>query len=102
MTNEELLATHENKCFDCGAATTPGELTPHPDGYIKSMMPGTCEHYMVTKRVWAKAGMQEDGGSLCIGCLEKRLGRRLKRNDFTFHIEGYFHFATPRLLDRLR
>jgi hypothetical protein len=39
------------------------------------------EHYMVHPKVWKKAGM--DRGFLCIGCLERRLGRRLTAKDFT-------------------
>lgn len=41
------------------------------------------EYYMVHDAVWAAAGQpQNDGGMLCIGCLEKRLGRQLTREDF--------------------
>src|SRR5262249_48726954 len=38
--------------------------------------------YMVEDAVWAASGLEPDGGQLCIGCLERRLGRRLKRDDF--------------------
>ena len=38
---------------------------------------------MVHNSVWAKAGMDRDGGYLCIGCLERRLGRMLRPRDFT-------------------
>ena len=41
-----------------------------------------CEVYMVRKGVWAKAGVKPLGGCLCIGCLERRIGRRLKPKDF--------------------
>jgi hypothetical protein len=37
---------------------------------------------MVRERVWEAAGMEPMGGCLCIGCLELRLGRRLKPKDF--------------------
>jgi hypothetical protein len=33
---------------------------------------------MVLDAVWAKARMRENGGYLCIGCLEKRFGRLLR------------------------
>ena len=36
---------------------------------------------MVLDTVWLKAGMSD--GYLCIGCLEKRLGRMLTARDFT-------------------
>jgi hypothetical protein len=38
------------------------------------------EYYMVRDDAWPLAG---DGGMLCIGCLEFRLGRLLDRSDFT-------------------
>jgi hypothetical protein len=38
--------------------------------------------YRVEDAVWAAGGLEPDGGKLCIGCLERRLGRRLKRDDF--------------------
>jgi hypothetical protein len=43
------------------------------------------EVYEVTKDVWRKAGMREWGGCLCVGCLEQRLGRKLRRRDFDQH-----------------
>lgn len=41
------------------------------------------EFYMVRDDVWLAAGMTPDGGLLCIGCLEDRLGRSLCADDFT-------------------
>ncbi|MDT0270551.1 hypothetical protein RM844_30190 [Streptomyces sp. DSM 44915] len=41
------------------------------------------EFFMVHDSVWAKARMKDLGGFLCIGCLEKRLSRRLRPADFT-------------------
>jgi hypothetical protein len=41
------------------------------------------EDYMVYYDVWQQAGMSTEGGMLCIGCLENRLGRRLTACDFT-------------------
>lgn len=44
----------------------------------------TWEYYMVHSRVWLEAVPENQGaGMLCIGCLEKRLGRRTNREDFT-------------------
>ena len=61
-----------------------------------------AEVYMVRDAVWKRAGMEPMGGCLCIGCLERRLGRALKPKDFlrghgfnSPHIPG-----TPRLLKR--
>jgi hypothetical protein len=60
---------------------------------------------MVHDQVWAKAGMTkgERGGYLCIGCLEKRLGRRLTPKDFTdVRINNpLLRSKTPRLRSRL-
>lgn len=41
------------------------------------------EDYMVTDEVWQATGLGHHDGSLCIGCLEKRIGRRLTWLDFT-------------------
>lgn len=43
------------------------------------------EYYMVKRRVWlwVTSCPQERKGYLCIGCLEKRLGRKLLPEDFT-------------------
>jgi hypothetical protein len=38
--------------------------------------------YVVEDAVWAAGGLAPTGGLLCIGCLERRLGRRLTRDDF--------------------
>jgi hypothetical protein len=43
------------------------------------------EVYMVKKRVWTAADMDDFSGCLCIGCLELRLGRTLRPRDFTNH-----------------
>ena len=77
-----------------------------------SAKPGVfSEFYMVHDRVWEAAGMTlHGGGYLCIGCLERRLGRRLHRADFTgcdlnSLDAGLRRFAwwwrTGRLVDRL-
>jgi hypothetical protein len=103
MTLEEAMKDAHHECADCGAATTPGEIElDGKGGFSITPAPNSWEHYMVGKRVWGKAGMAEAGGSLCIGCLERRLGRRLRPKDFSFHIPGYFWNPTPRLGARLR
>lgn len=38
------------------------------------------EHYMVHKNIWKAHGVGR--GMLCVGCLEKRMGRQLCRQDF--------------------
>jgi hypothetical protein len=51
-------------CVDCGVDTL-----------------GTGEYYMVWDRVWNQA-MADQSGMLCVGCLERRLGRKLVPDDF--------------------
>ena len=40
------------------------------------------EYYMVSDACWERAGMKPHGGFLCIGCLEERLGEKLKSVNF--------------------
>jgi hypothetical protein len=44
-----------------------------------------CEVYEVRPSVWKAARMEPMGGCLCVGCLERRLGRTLRWRDFTLH-----------------
>jgi hypothetical protein len=76
-------------CIDCGRANLP--------------RPRSGELYMVHDAVWKQADMLPDGGSLCIACLEARLGRRLCRADFTDAPcnQPNHPFHTPRLRARL-
>jgi hypothetical protein len=62
------------------------------------------EYYMVEDAVWAAGGLEPDGGMLCIGCLERRLGRRLKRDDFKSNLLNCKtgDWESLRLRDRLR
>ena len=59
-----------------------------------------CEVYTVRDSVWKAAGMEPLGGCLCIGCLEGRLGRRLKPKEF--HPRDPFNWlpGTERLIER--
>lgn len=40
-----------------------------------------AEEYIVHDEVWEKAKMEQEGGSLCLHCLEARLGRRIDLED---------------------
>jgi hypothetical protein len=55
-------------CADCHTDTLPTDWHHR------------AEYYSVHAGVWANAGMTS--GFLCIGCLERRLDRRLTRDDF--------------------
>ena len=82
-------------CGDCGMDTTPCNA----DG---DLIEGASEWYMVHDHVW-RAGM-ENGGTvdfLCIGCLEQRVGRRLKPSDFWPHWREPRPCHTDRLADRM-
>jgi hypothetical protein len=41
------------------------------------------EYYMVTDHVWFEQARMPYRGMLCIGCLERRIGRRLRPRDFS-------------------
>ena len=57
------------------------------------------EYYAVRDDVWPLARL---GGMLCVGCLERRIGRRLAPGDFIHRSREAFPWpASPRLADRL-
>lgn len=58
------------------------------------------EYYMVQKDVWP---IGRKSGMLCIGCLERRIGRKLISEDFPFLPINYpdFFDQSDRLKDRL-
>jgi hypothetical protein len=76
-------------CIDCDTNTAPGLSTAKEvaaawsdSGTIKQTIDDRSEVYSVHPEVWKAAGMRDRGGCLCIGCLEERLGRRLRAADF--------------------
>jgi hypothetical protein len=86
-----LYSEHHN-CIDCGYNTHPGapprelaEFLLHRDGNVPMRLTENSEVYTVQDAVWKKAGMEPYGGCLCIPCLEKRIGRKLKPKDFPEH-----------------
>ncbi len=97
-------------CIDCGTNTVPSvdmaEFERNPD--YEYTLDERCEVYWVRNHVWQLVGNPE--GSLCIGCLEARLGRRTKPKDFPRYDPHLKNFdaafndpswpATPRLLAR--
>ncbi|MBR1172982.1 hypothetical protein JQ617_03355 [Bradyrhizobium sp. KB893862 SZCCT0404] len=103
-------------CVDCNVNTAPGlwtrEQIDRAFGLDGSAAIRTATHdkvdqyfddrsevYMVTARVWAKAGMSSMGGCLCVGCLETRIGRTLRPRDFMKH-ELNTVLGSARLLSR--
>jgi hypothetical protein len=87
--------TESYLCVDCGVNTAPGCSTK-AEVMAKLYRPGRrskvvghmrasskSELYIVRNAVWKKAGMKPWGGCLCVGCLEKRIGR--KRSSLAVH-----------------
>jgi hypothetical protein len=73
-------------CIDCGVDTNEiGEI------------------YWVKRNVWARSGLSEWDGYLCVGCLEQRLGRRLRLEDFLANslINRVPMFRSTRLKSRM-
>jgi hypothetical protein len=104
------LMSEHHLCIDCGVNTAPGLSTriemelAFMDGRdgIPQTFTSDSEIYMVRDRIWKEAGMEPYGGCLCIGCLEKRLGRRLRPKDFDRNhvFNDPAMPGTPRLLKR--
>jgi hypothetical protein len=70
-------------CADCRVNTTPCTIRRRR-GDKQCPDHRGWELYMVTHDVWAAAGAPSEQHDfyLCVGCLERRLGRRLQPNDF--------------------
>jgi hypothetical protein len=88
LTNEAWADSYV--CIDCGRNTFPScpprelaEIILKRDGEVLLQVTDECEVYFVRKSVWRKAGLKPFGGCLRIGCLEKRVGRRLKPKDLS-------------------
>jgi hypothetical protein len=90
-------------CVDCGWNTHPGcptkadALAGISRGLFVLHTPDQ-EVYVVHDKVWRKAG--NPPGCLCIGCLEKRLGRHLTRKDFK--LDEPFNSPMMEASERLR
>lgn len=102
------LAPESWHCVDCGVNTAPGmstraELeTAFAAGKesVDQVIDKKSEVYTVAKEIWKAARMEEFGGCLCIGCLEKRLGRKLLPKDFLPDHPFNDFPGTPRLMNR--
>lgn len=98
-------------CVDCGINTAPGTLNREQmeqafaldwenKGVKVPLGDANTEKYTVTPAVWKAAGMEPMGGCLCIGCLEKRIGRTLVPDDFDQDHPFNQMPGSPRLLSR--
>jgi hypothetical protein len=101
------LQSESHCCIDCGYNTSPGmpprelaEFLMNRDGSVPSSVTVDSEMYIVKDKVWKAAGVEPYGGCLCVGCLERRIGRKLKPKDFVHD----HPFNNPQLpcTDRLR
>jgi hypothetical protein len=106
MSLKGLMSEHHN-CIDCGFNTFPGapprelaEFLLNRDGSVPMTYSDQCEVYTVHNAVWKAARMEPYGGCLCIGCLEKRIGRRLTPKDFVRDHPFNSTPGTQRLLER--
>jgi hypothetical protein len=102
------------RCVDCGFDTHPGNLNRaeaeqdaraqiaagRRNWHQLVRVDNRSETYYVHDHIWKAAGMEPWGGCLCIGCLEKRIGRRLMPHDFADHVFNISYPGTPRLLER--
>jgi hypothetical protein len=107
-------------CVDCGINTFPGapsrvemerrwnalaaiktlSATGEEPAVASLTIDEHCEVYTVRDSVWKAAGMEPMGGCLCIGCLEKRLDRKLRPKDFPRRHPFNRVPGTERLIDR--
>lgn len=113
MTDLTGIAPESWRCTDCGFDTAPGfpsriqlqqmfnaRNVRSEEMRVKLRYGENTEVYHVRKKVWVAAGMGSQGGCLCIGCLEKRIKRRLKPEDFPRKHPFNSLPGTDRLLDR--
>jgi hypothetical protein len=101
-------ATENWACIDCGVNTAPGMMNKKQLEHALAAANGQgieieinilSEVYMVKPAVWKAAGMDDFSGCLCVGCLERRLGRILNPKDFLNHVFNSLP-GTKRLLAR--
>jgi hypothetical protein len=99
-------------CIDCGINTAPGCSTREQieqafsspgirvNKRVQQTIDNHSEVYMLKSTIWKAAGMEDFGGCLCIGCVEKRLGRMLTPKDFKRNHPFSMFPGTDRLLAR--
>jgi len=105
-------------CVDCGINTAPGyptrvemerlyktavtmkKLSGEAPPVATLKFDDRCEVYIVRDSVWKAARLAPMGGCICIGCLEKRLGRRLNPKDFPRRHPFNSLPGTERLIER--
>jgi hypothetical protein len=85
-----------SSCDGCGIDVTPYDFYGQP-------VADSWEWFMVTDEVWQAASGDPSARFLCVGCLEARISRRLRPEDFSdFAVNEISGLTTPRLASRLR
>jgi len=94
-------------CVDCGRNTASGVLNGPTArrqlkrrGKHKTRITTKDEIYTLRNATWKKARMEAWGGCLCVGCIEKRLRRKLTPKDFDWEHPFNGFPCTRRLLNR--
>ena len=99
-------------CIDCGINTAPGMMNRgqveqafaidrmDPTSTMHRNINENSEVYVVRAKIWQAAGVKGYDGCLCIGCLEKRIGRKLRPKDFMRNHPFSMLAGTRRLLAR--
>jgi hypothetical protein len=107
MVSEHAPTDPHYHCIDCGMDTQPGYLTgdqiraAHAAGAgFDWTITASYEMYTLREIVWRRTGVPGWGGCLCVGCCEKRIGRRLRPKDFTPGHPFLWLPGTRRLLER--
>jgi hypothetical protein len=83
-------------CIDCGINTAPGIATRVE--MEKSYKTAAALARLSGEKKGGRVGA--NGGCLCIGCIERRLGRRLKPKDFPRRHPLNSLPGTERLIER--
>lgn len=69
------------------------------DGCGRDTVASPFEWYTVHDQIWAETGLDTHDAVLCVGCLERRLGRHLQPKDFP-DVPTNEPRVNERLLDR--
>src|SRR5215510_7179058 len=96
-------AGHIAHCEDCSTTDRPTVLMVRWRGGIGGSCGSDREWFMLKDRVWNLAQCDRPRRFLCVGCLERRLGRTLTAADFKRSAKvNFVGSKSPRLLRRMR
>jgi len=90
-------------CQDCSTRDRPTVLMVRWLGGFGGSGGSDREWFMLKDSVWNLAQRHRPRRFLCVGCLERRLGRRLTAADFRRSAKvNFVSYKSPRLLRRMR